>query len=457
MSVSHSTIQVENSYRNIIRLALPVAIAIFIPQINLLTNTLFLGYYTPLHSRFDTQSMLAASGIAGIFYLTMVMIGYGIASGLLMLMSRKAGENDKQGLASLFTQGMWLSLSISLVLISISYLLAPYIFQLGLQDESIRESAISFIFIRCWGLPFILLAQLGNSFFLSTSYSKMIIAGSLVQTIINILFDYFLIFGHGPFPELGLNGTAWASILSEMGFAATSYSIIIYRREFREYALRFFSRPDRSILWPVLQKSSPLILQYFLSIGAWEFFFIYVEHIGKAESAISQVLRSVFGLVGIAAWALASTCNSMVSNLIGQGLSHQVIPVIHRIVILSLSVALFLGIPLILFPYPFLSILTSDSDLAKVGVDSLRIVVVATWMLSVSTIYFNGLIGTGNTKLTMYFELIAIVLYLIYTYTVVEVLHLSLPFAWASEFTYWFSLFSLSAFYIYSGRWKRSL
>ena len=88
---SGTHIQVSNSYANIIRLALPVSIAILIPQVNIMTNTVFLGYYQPAHSLFTTQDLLAASGIAGIYYLTLVMVGYGLSSGLLMLMSRKAG------------------------------------------------------------------------------------------------------------------------------------------------------------------------------------------------------------------------------------------------------------------------------------------------------------------------------------------------------------------------------
>jgi Na+-driven multidrug efflux pump len=85
-SVTH--LKVENSYRNIIRLALPISISILIPQISILTNTLFLGNYKPTVNHLTTQDLLSVSGIAGIYYLTLVMIGYGMVSGMLMLMSR---------------------------------------------------------------------------------------------------------------------------------------------------------------------------------------------------------------------------------------------------------------------------------------------------------------------------------------------------------------------------------
>jgi Na+-driven multidrug efflux pump len=226
--------------------------------------------------------------------------------------------------------------------------------------------------------------------------------------------------------------------------------------QFKPYTIRYFASPDWLLIKETFIKSSPLIMQYFLSIGAWEIFFIYVEHLGKAESAVSQLLRSVFGIVGVATWALASTCNSMVSNIIGQGKLNEVIPMILKIVKLSFGVSFVLGILVLAFPAEFLRLLTADESLVQMGRVSLRIVVLATWMLSVSTIFFNGVLGTGNTRMNMIFEFVAIFFYVSYITIVIEKMHLPLPYAWASEFVYWSSLFIMSAIYLYSGRWKKA-
>jgi putative MATE family efflux protein len=448
--------QIQNSYANIIKLALPICIAILIPQVNILTNTVFLGYYTPTHGDFSTQDLLAASGIAGIYYLTLVMIGYGLASGILMLMSRKAGEGDSQGVGKIFSNGIIMTLSLSAILILASFFIAPMLFSATIQDTKIQAAAISFIEIRYWGLPFILVSQLANSFFLATLNSKLIIVGSIVQTIVNIILDYILIFGVAFFPELGLNGTAFASVCSELACMLSLLLLLGRLAQFKPYTIRYFASPDWLLIKETFIKSSPLIMQYFLSIGAWEIFFIYVEHLGKAESAVSQLLRSVFGIVGVATWALASTCNSMVSNIIGQGKLNEVIPMILKIVKLSFGVSFVLGILVLAFPAEFLRLLTADESLVQMGRVSLRIVVLATWMLSVSTIFFNGVLGTGNTRMNMIFEFVAIFFYVSYITIVIEKMHLPLPYAWASEFVYWSSLFIMSAIYLYSGRWKKA-
>lgn len=450
-------LKVQNTYRNILKIALPISIAILIPQLNILTNTLFLGYYKPSVSGFSTQDMLAASGVAGIYYLTMVMLDYGLVSGVLMLMSRKAGENDKKGIGQLFSNGLVLCLILSSAMVLLSWFFAPWLFRHTLHEPNVQTAAISFIKIRIWGLPFIVLCQLSNSLFLATSNSKLIMIGSGAQTAVNILFDYLLIFGVGVFPEMGITGTALASVLSEVVYMVVAFYIIHHLTVYKQFAIRYFSSVDWPLIKQMFIKSSPLIMQYFLSIGAWEVFFIYVEHLGKSESALSQIFRSVFGLVGVAAWALASTCNSMVSNLIGQKSFDEVIPLIKKIITVSFSFAFIVGLPVVIFPNFFLHLLTSDTHLVETGTTSLQIVVIATWMLSVSTIIFNAVVGTGQTTLNMIFEFVAILFYLIYITFVIELYRLPLPYAWLSEFVYWLTLFVLSFVFFYSGRWKKRL
>ena len=152
--------------------------------------------------------------------------------------------------------------------------------------------------------------------------------------------------------------------------------------------------------------------------------------------------------VGVAAWALASVCNSMVSNLIGQKREQEVLATVNKIVWVSFLFAFMVGLPLLLFPNYFLGLMTQNENLVLVGSTSLQIVVLATWMLSISTIYFNAVVGSGNTKMNMLFEFAAILLYLLYCTIVIEYKRWPLPWAWGSEFVYWLSLFLMSALYL---------
>lgn len=437
-------VSVANS--DIIRLALPISLALLIPQINFFTNTAFLGRLGEVE--------LGVNGIAGIFYLTLSMIGYGLNSGIQVQMARRAGEGDQAGLTKVLTNGVMLCILFSLSLMMLSLWLAPLIFGTSLSGGENVYLSINFLYIRVWGLPFLMLTQLINAFYIATGRSRFLMYGSAVGTLFNIVFDYLLIFGHAGFPEMGLEGAAAASILAEMAYCGVMYGIFFGKKYYDKYPVWDHIRFDGQLSKRILKVSSPLIVQYLFSIGGWQVFFIFVEHLGQQELAASQILRSVFGIVSIVTWAFAATCNTMVSNIMGQGRQEEVVPLIGRIARISLTGTFCIVALLLLLSGPFISLYRDDPALVSLAVPSLRMIAVATLVMSVSTVVFNGVVGTGNTLVNLTIEITCVCIYLVYCYIVIERLRSPLHWAWASEFVYWFCLLGIGYWYLQSGRWK---
>lgn len=437
-------VSVANS--DIIRLALPISLALLIPQINFFTNTAFLGRLGEVE--------LGVNGIAGIFYLTLSMIGYGLNSGIQVQMARRAGEGDQAGLTKVLTNGVMLCILFSLSLMMLSLWLAPLIFGTSLSGGENVYLSINFLFIRVWGLPFLMLTQLINAFYIATGRSRFLMYGSAVGTLFNIVFDYLLIFGHAGFPEMGLEGAAAASILAEMAYCGVMYGIFFAKKYYDRYPVWDHVRFDGQLSKRILKVSSPLIVQYLFSIGGWQVFFIFVEHLGQQELAASQILRSVFGIVSIVTWAFAATCNTMVSNIMGQGRQEEVVPLIGRIAKISLIGTSIIVVLLLAMSGSFISLYRDDPSLVNLAVPSLRMIAVSTLIMAVSTVVFNGVVGTGNTLVNLTIEITCVCIYLVYCYIVIERLRSPLHWAWASEFVYWFCLLGIGYWYLRSGRWK---
>jgi Na+-driven multidrug efflux pump len=134
------------------------------------------------------------------------------------------------------------------------------------------------------------------------------------------------------------------------------FGIIIYKKMHRRFGLFIHLPFNKTLAGLIFKQSSPLVLQFLLSIMAWLLFYILIEHHGERQLAISNTMRNIFGLFGIFVWAFASTSNAMVSNIIGQGKKDEVERLIGKIVKLSFSFTLFLCILLNLFPELFLSV-----------------------------------------------------------------------------------------------------
>lgn len=438
--------KVTVSNKDIIRLAAPISLALIIPQVSFLTNTAFLGRLG--------ERELGVNGITGIFYLLLSMVGYGLSNGIQIQLARRAGEEDNDGLARTLMNGMMLSLLFALGMMLVSLWLTPVFFGLSLHNSDNVVLSIKFLYIRVWGLPFLMLTQLANAFFISISKSRYLIHGSVVAALVNIVLDYLLIFGKFGFPNWGLEGAAVASVISEIAGCAVMFGIFFYKRLHLSYPLRQYLRFDTDLSKKSLTIASPLILQFLFGIGGWQIFFILVEHLGDSELAASQILRSIFGIVGIGTWALATTCNTMVSNIIGQGKQKRVLPLVFKIAKLSLIYAVVLCVLLLSFSDAFLSLYRDDPVLVAFAKPSLRVIVIATLIMSQATVFFNAVLGTGKTFINLAIEVTCVCSYLIYCFIVIEHLRMPLHWAWGSEFVYWSTLMITCFLYIRSGRWK---
>jgi Na+-driven multidrug efflux pump len=201
-------------------------------------------------------------------------------------------------------------------------------------------------------------------------------------------------------------------------------------------------------------QSSPLILQFAISIGSWEYFYLMIEHHGERALSISNTMRNVFGLTGIFSWAFAATSNTMVSNVIGQKKDEEVLPLIWKISKVSFFISLAIVVLLNIAPEVILSVYGQSEEFITEAIPVVRIVSVALLLMSFSTVWLNAVTGTGNTVVNLTIESVTIVLYCLYVYVVLVKFFLPITWGWASEIVYWISMFSMAFWYMKSGKWK---
>ena len=90
----------------------------------------------------------------------------------------------------------------------------------------------------------------------------------------------------------------------------------------------------------------------------------------------------------------------------------------------------------------------------QAGIPVVRVVSLGLLFMSIANIWLNGVTGTGKTKVNLLIEIVAISLYLIYTWIFMKIHYISLAMAWSNEFIYWTSIFTMSYFFLKSGKWK---
>lgn len=445
-SATTKDLKVKVTNKQILSIALPITLAILIPQINMLTNSIFLG-------DLSTEA-LGNAGITGVFYLIFAVAGHGLNNALQSVFSRYAGSDNPEAFKTILAQGIRICLQFAVAGILITWFIAPLILK-EVADPVAYPQEISFLKIRIMGLPFLFLFQMGNAFLVASLNSRYLMIGFIFEAGLNIILDFLLIKGRFGFPALGFNGAAVASVIAEVAGMIVVLIVLFRTGLKKQYGLLKSYTYNKVITQQILKISAPLMLQYVISVTTWLVFFILIEGLhDETSKAISNTMRNVFGLTGVFVWAFASTTNVMVSNLMGQKREDKVLEAINRIMLLSIGFCVVMCALVNIFPTVFFGLFGQGPEFVQKGIPVLRVVSVGLMFMSIANIWLNGVTGTAKTKMNLFIEIIAITVYLVYTWYFIKVDYISLAWAWSNEVVYWFTIFIISFIYLRSGRWK---
>ncbi len=434
------------SYKQIWLIAYPILISLLMEQMIGMTDTAFLGRVGEVE--------LGASAIAGIFYMVIFMVAFGFSIGTQILIARRNGEKEYKEIGELFYQGIYFQIGMAALMFLLSYCFSPLILKHIVSSEHIYEAAISYLHWRVFGAFFSFSGVIFRAFFLGTTQTKTLTLNSIVMVLSNVAFNYVLIFGKFGFPVLGIAGAAIGSSLAEL---VSLIFFILYTRnriDCRKYALDRIPKINFGVLKRMLNVSLWTMIQNSVSLSTWFLFFLYVEHMGERSLAITNIVRSVSGILFMVMMAFASTCGSLVSNLIGAGNTDCVPGTIRQHVRIAYLFVLPLALLFTLFPKQILGIYTDMVDLQLASIHSLWVMCAAYLFLVPANVYFQSVSGTGNTRTALGLEMGTLVIYVAYITYIILYLQLDVAICWTSEMVYSIFILLFSWLYIKKGDWQ---
>ena len=435
------------SFRNILLIAYPIILGNYAEQIINVTDSIFV-------ERISEKALNAVS-LAGLYYFTFVFVAIGLAVGSQILIGRRNGEKDYHAIGKVVDNGLYLFSAVAVLLFCWLHFVSPHLLPYFISDTETCALATQYLSIRSYGLLFVCFTYIFRSFYIGITKTRIIIVVTLITTILNVIFNYILIFGKFGFPSLGIAGSATASLIAEaMGFTCYLLYTIFWKKN-QKYSLFRFTAPRFDIVKSILSVGVPVMLQVWVSISSWFIFFLFVEKLGTRVLNVSSIIKSIylFGMIPI--WGLSQTANTMISNAMGAQRFDDVMVIIKKICMLSFGVVVVVMQVNLIFPEMVLGIYTENKDIIREGVSSLRIISLATIILSIGNVFFNAVSGTGATKISLAIELSTLSLYMTYILLVTRMDHVSLSYIWFSEIIYMVMICSLSVAYMLSKRWKK--
>lgn len=433
------------TYKRIWAISYPIIIGSIAQNVLNVTDTAFLGRLGEIG--------LGGGAIGGLFYMAMVMLGWGFGVGTQIVVARRYGEGVFRPIGRTIEHGFIFLFILALLIFGFVKIFGDQMIYSMLDSKSIVETSQQFIDFRIWGIFFAHTNFLFRAFYVGIGRTPVITFTTVVMVVVNVILDYALIFGKLGFPEMGVSGAALASVIAEISSVIAFVVFTLYRIPIKKYRLFSFKIFSLKLMTRILKVSIPMMLQNFFAFGVWFVFFLLIEKMGESELAISNIIRSVYVILLIPIMGFSSATSSLVSYVIGQGKQNEVMLTIGKVLVLSgIGVVLVTGIILII-PEQVLSIYTNDPHLIEMGIPLIHVISISSALICIGFIFFSGVSGTGKTNVSLAIEIITLLIYILFTAIIVGVIKGTIVQVWYVEVIYGVLLTTLSYLYLKSKRW----
>jgi putative MATE family efflux protein len=443
------TTKLRITYRQIFAIAAPLILGSAGQNIVVLSDSIFLYY--------QSEADFAAIGFVGVFYLIIAAIGYGFSKGGQVMIARRMGEGKPEEVGRNFFDMLYFELALATLMFLFMQFGCPYLFKMMVKSPIIYEKSLEFLKYRSWGVFFSYGGLAMIALYTGVARTKFIMWDTGIMGILNITLCYLLVYGKFGFPEMGIGGAGLASTLAE-GVAFVAFVIYIYfDKNAESYHLFKPRKVDIDIIRQQMMIGIPSVAQPVVGLGVWFVFFSIVEKIGEHQLAITNLVRMVYLLLSIPCWGFASSINTLVSNVIGQGDLDRVMPTIWKTAKLCLGVTMIIALPILIFPTFFLEPLlqkTGEANLLHDALPILHVLIVILVLFSVGGVYFNALASTGAAIEGLVLQVICAILYLAYIYIILKITNDNLQMAWTAEIFYWIIMLGATFWYLKSNRWQ---
>ena len=343
---------------------------------------------------------MAAVGLAGILTWTMISFFGGFLTCVNTFVAQHYGADQPKIVAVVAWQGLYLAVGSYLLLLLISRRI-PYFFDLMKPSVEVQQLGIIYAQIRFYGGLGTFISFALSGFLLGVGDTRTPMWIEILANLINIVFDYLLIFGNFGFPRLEVAGAAISTVISG-GIAACIYLLIfLSRKTDLRFQVRTHFKPQLSQIRRLLRTGLPMGVQGMLDVGNFTIFSAMIGRMGNAElaantAAITLLHTSFMPLIGI---SLAAT--TLVGQYIGSGQFHYARKSGYTAIKIGLAYASLMAIIFFTMPNKLLALLTDDPNVVKLG--SRILFLAALFQLSdgCGICSSGALKGAGDTLFTM--------------------------------------------------------
>ncbi|MCB2226132.1 MAG: MATE family efflux transporter [Desulfarculaceae bacterium] len=424
-----------NGYRQVLAVGLPLVVSFGSTSLIHFTDRVFLANYS--------VDAIAASLPAGIASFVALCFFMGVTGYVNVFVAQYVGAGARERVGAALWQGIYFSLGAGLLLACLWFIAGP-LFALGGHPEPVQRLEVVYFRILTLGAGMVVMATTLSCFFSGRGLTRPVMVINLISAGLNIPLDYLLIYGVGPFPELGIVGAALATVTSQ-AVMVLLFALAVFRPEHDRLFAVWRSRAlDRALFARLMRFGLPGGVQFFMDIFAFTFFVFMVGRLGRAELAATNIVMAISTLSFLPMIGLSIAVSTLVGQAIGAGRPADGVEATASTLHITLAYMGLVALSFVLLPHllmsPFMDAQASPearAQLMTLGVTLLRFVALYTLFDALAIIYMGALKGAGDIYFVMWtMGLAALSILIIPAWVGLEVLGLGLDFLWGCVVLY---------------------
>ncbi len=352
--------------KGIIVLGLPLLAGRFAHYLMSLADTAMVG-------RLGTVE-LAAIALGGLFTSILFTFLWPVRTGVQAITSRRKGRieaGQNLVLEEVLTNGLAAAMIAAALGFLVSFSAGPLL-RLLRVDEKIIPLTLAYIGVLRWSLPLFGVVQASMGFLAGVRRTGDIMVVTIGTNVLNVLFNYLLIFGKAGFPALGIRGAALGTLLAEAAGAV----YLIYKLGRLGYLVHFRPAAGTSyqghLIQDVFHQAIPIGIQNIGALGIFMIYEIFVGKTGTAALAATHVLFSLYRVNKTIVGGFSQSSAILVGNHLGAGDVEGANRVMVNCEFLSAIIGAVVFAAVLIFPEPIVSVFTTDPETIAIGVRAMR-------------------------------------------------------------------------------------
>jgi len=259
---------------------------------------------------------VAAVGLTESLLAIVYTVAMGLSIGVTATVARRIGEKDPERASTATGQAILLGLAVAAALGAVGIWLAPDLLRLMGGDDLVVAEGVGYTRVLLGANGVVLLLFLLNAAFRGAGDAAIAMRVLWIANGLNMVLDPMLIFGVGPFPQLGVTGAAIATVVGR-GVAVLVQLWVLLRVGGRLSVAARHLRPRLEVVARLLRLSATGTFQVFVSTASWIGLVRVIAGFGAEAVAGYTVAIRVVLFALLPAWGLGNAAATLVGQSLG--------------------------------------------------------------------------------------------------------------------------------------------